>query len=60
MRVVMTLCPQCLDVFLSDKNYIVRPAKATYEEKHDNECFICCRKGRDYEIIKKLKSQTAH
>lgn len=54
---VMTLCPQCLAVFLSDKNYSVRPAKTDYVDKHDNECFICNRRGRDYDIVKKIKAK---
>ena len=49
---VMTLCRDCLEVFESDANYVVKPAKLPYVDKHDNECFICCRKGRDYDIIK--------
>ena len=49
---VMTLCAHCLEVFESDRNYIVRPAKLPYVDKHDCECFICCHRGRDYDIIK--------
>ena len=49
---IMTLCAHCLEVFESDRNYIVRPAKSPYVDKHDNECFICCHRGRDYDIIK--------
>ncbi len=49
---VMTLCRDCLEVFESDANYVVKPAKLPYVDKHDCECFICCRKGRDYDIIK--------
>ena len=49
---VMTLCRGCLEVFESDANYVVRPAKLPYVDKHDCECFICCHRGRDYDIIK--------
>ena len=49
---VMTLCRGCLEVFESDANYVVKPAKLPYVDKHDCECFICCRKGRDYDIVK--------
>ncbi len=49
---VMTLCAHCLEVFESDRNYIVRPTKSLYVDKHDCECFICCHRGRDYDIIK--------
>ena len=49
---VMTLCRDCLEVFESDANYVVKPAKLPYVDKHDNECFICCHRGRDYDIIK--------
>ena len=53
---VMTLCRDCLAVFAMDRNYIVRPAAPDLVDKHDNECFICCRKGRDYNIIKIKKT----
>jgi hypothetical protein len=52
----MTLCRRCLAVFQSDRNYIVRPAKTPYVDKHDDECFICSGRGRDYDIIKKDKT----
>jgi len=41
---VLTLCHDCLQPFIDDKNYIVKLAKRIpYEqlEPHDNECDIC-------------------
>lgn len=55
---VLTLCHDCVQPFIDDKNYIVKPAKRIpYEqlEPHDNECDICTRRGRQYDIIKKQK-----
>ena len=49
---IMTLCAHCLEVFESDRNYIVRPAKSLYVDKHDCECFICSKHGHDYNIEK--------
>jgi hypothetical protein len=50
--VVMTLCERCLDVFLLDDRYVVTPVYTAACEKGDCECFICRRKGRDYDIDK--------
>jgi len=50
--VVMTLCERCLDVFLSDDRYVVTPVYTAACEKGDCECFICCGRGRDYDIVK--------
>lgn len=52
---VLTLCHDCLQPFIDDKNYIVKLAKRIpYEqlEPHDNECDICTRRGRQYDVIK--------
>ena len=49
---VMTLCRDCLAVFTMDCNYIVRPAAPDLVDKHDDECFVCSRAGRDYSIVK--------
>jgi hypothetical protein len=49
---VMTLCERCLDVFLLDDRYVVTPVYTAACEKGDCECFICRRKGRDYDIDK--------
>jgi len=49
---VMTLCERCLDVFLSDDRYVVTPVYTAACEKGDCECFICCGRGRDYDIVK--------
>lgn len=49
---VMTLCRDCLAVFVMDCNYIVRPAAPDLVDKHDDECFVCSRAGRDYSIVK--------
>jgi hypothetical protein len=48
----MTLCERCLDVFLSDDRYVVTPVYTAACEKGDCECFICCGRGRDYDIVK--------
>ena len=53
--VVMTLCERCLDVFLSDDRYVVTPVYTAACEKGDCECFICCGRGRDYDIVKRRK-----
>lgn len=55
---VMTLCDKCLQPFLDDRNYTVTCAAAARSgrEKHDNECFICSRRGHDYEIEKHKKT----
>lgn len=51
---VLTLCDRCLQPFLDDRNYIVACKGITKpKEKHDNECFICGRRGMDYEVEKK-------
>jgi hypothetical protein len=53
---VLTLCNNCLSVFISDRNYIVtyiRQCKPTCElEPHECECDICTRPGRIYDIVK--------
>ena len=51
---VMTLCERCLDVFLSDDRYVVTPVYTAACEKGDCECFICCGRGRDYDVDKPL------
>ena len=52
----LTLCHNCLSVFISDRNYIVtliRQCKPTSElEPHECECDICTRPGRIYDIVK--------
>ena len=53
---VLTLCDNCLSVFISDRNYIVTPirqCKPTCDlEPHERECDICTRPGHDYNIEK--------
>lgn len=49
---VLTLCRACLAVFKSDQRYIVTEVESDYCDIHDCECFICKRRGRDYEIEK--------
>jgi len=47
---IMTLCDTCLQPFLDDRNYTVACVwrDPLHEpEKHENECFICSRRGRD-------------
>ena len=50
--VVLTLCRECLAVFLADRCYTVTEVDSNYCDIHDCECFICRRKGRDYDIDK--------
>lgn len=52
---VMTLCERCLDVFLSDDRYVVTPVNTAACEKGDGECFICGRRGCDYDVEKLKK-----
>ena len=53
---VLTLCDNCLSVFISDRNYIVtyiRQCKPTCElEPHECECDICGSHGHDYDVEK--------
>lgn len=52
---VLTLCRNCLQPFIDDANYqVVRMPRNPDEPraKDDNECFICCHGGRDYDIAK--------
>ena len=52
---VLTLCHDCLQPFIDDRNYVVKLAKRIpYEqlEPHDNECDICTRRGRQYDVNK--------
>ena len=57
----LTLCNNCLSVFISDRNYIVtyiRQCKPTCElEPHECECDICTRPGHNYDVEKKPKSK---
>lgn len=50
--VVLTLCRDCLAVFLADQRYIVTPVDSDHCDIHDCECFICRRRGRDYDVEK--------
>lgn len=55
---ILILCDTCLQPFLDDRNYTVACVwrDPLHEpEKHENECFICSRRGRDYDIDKKPK-----
>ena len=58
---VFTLCERCLEPFLSDPNYSVRLVRnctpVCDRGKHDCECDICTRRGRDYDVEKKPKSK---
>ena len=53
---ILTLCSNCLEPFLADPKYTVKPIRQTAplkdREKHDGDCFICSRQGRDYDIEK--------
>lgn len=49
---VLTLCRECLAVFLADKRYTVTEGETSYCDIHDCECFICKRRGRDYDVEK--------
>lgn len=49
---VLTLCRECLAVFLADQRYTVTELETDYCDIHDCECFICKRRGRDYDIDK--------
>ena len=55
----LTLCHNCLSVFISDRNYMVtliRQCKPVCEiEPHECECDICTRPGRNYDVEKKSK-----
>ena len=46
---VLTLCRECLAVFLADQRYTVTELET---DCCDCECFICKRRGRDYDIEK--------
>lgn len=52
----LTLCNNCLSVFISDRNYIVRfvgNCRPIYDrEPHECECDICTRPGCNYDIVK--------
>ena len=56
---VMTLCDNCVQPFFDDRNYtvkIVHPDCPTREKKKgDGECFICGRRGCDYDVEKLKK-----
>lgn len=55
VNVVLTLCSNCLQPFYDDKNYrVVRLPRNPDEprQKDDDECFICCHRGHDYDIVK--------
>ena len=58
-NMVMTLCDTCVQPFFDDRNYtvkIVHPDCPTREkEKGDGECFICGRRGCDYDVEKLKK-----
>ena len=53
---VLTLCDNCLQPFLDDRNYIVRfvgNCKPIYHrEPHECECDICGSHGHDYDVEK--------
>lgn len=56
---ILTLCDNCAQPFFDDNNYrvkIVHPDCPTREkEKGDGECFICGRRGCDYDVEKLKK-----
>ena len=60
---ILTLCSNCLEPFLADPNYTVKPLRQTIplkdREKHDSDCFICSRQGRDYDIEKARNGRVA-
>jgi hypothetical protein len=51
---VLTLCRECVAVFLADQRYTVTELET---DCCDCECFICKRRGRDYDVEKPGRRQ---
>jgi hypothetical protein len=52
---ILTLCHACLQPFLDDRNYRIKPIKKPPDEPiepHEGECDICTRNGRAYDVDK--------
>lgn len=54
-HVELTLCDNCLQPFIDDPRYVVRRLRDCPVEdrlKDDCQCFICGRRGHDYDVQK--------
>ena len=55
---VLTLCHGCAQPFFDDRNYIIAVIPIDFSivrDRCDIECFICGKRGREYDVEKKPK-----
>ncbi len=55
---LLTLCHDCAQPFFDDRNYIIIPLQIDFtiqRDRCDIECFICAKRGREYDVEKKPK-----
>ena len=59
---LLTLCHDCAQPFFDDRNYIIAVLPIDYSivrDRCDIECFICGKRGREYDVEKMPKRYSA-
>ncbi len=60
---LLTLCHDCVQPFFDDRNYIIAVLPIDYciiRDRCDIECFICGKRGREYDVEKMPKRYSTH